>query len=83
MLAEDHLCARARNQHDLRVPSTFREGTLSPKLFSMMRGKLIILEGLDRAGKSSQCFRLSERLQKEGHKVRHMRFPGDLFNSEP
>jgi Thymidylate kinase len=42
-----------------------------------MRGKLIVLEGLDRAGKSSQCVRLAERLQKENHKVRHMRFPGE------
>lgn len=41
-----------------------------------MRGKLIVLEGLDRAGKSSQCTRLAERLQKDGHKVQHMRFPG-------
>ncbi|RDI77556.1 hypothetical protein Vi05172_g12391 [Venturia inaequalis] len=52
-----------------------------------MRGKLIVLEGLDRAGKSSQCVKLAERLQKEGHKVRHMRFPdrttpiGQMINS--
>ncbi|KAF2436980.1 thymidylate kinase [Tothia fuscella] len=40
-----------------------------------MRGKLIVFEGLDRAGKSTQCERLAQRLQKEGHKVRHIRFP--------
>ncbi|OCL14359.1 thymidylate kinase [Glonium stellatum] len=40
-----------------------------------MRGKLIVFEGLDRAGKSTQCERLVESLRSEGHRVRHMRFP--------
>jgi len=44
-----------------------------------MRGKLIVFEGLDRSGKSSQCKRLAERLQSEGHRVRQMRFPGKLW----
>jgi dTMP kinase len=42
----------------------------------MMRGKLIVFEGLDRAGKSTQCQMLVEALQQNGAKVRHMRFPG-------
>lgn len=42
----------------------------------MTRGKLIAFEGLDRAGKSSQCVKLVGRLEEDGHKVRHMRFPG-------
>jgi dTMP kinase len=42
----------------------------------MARGKLIVFEGLDRAGKSTQCEMLTEALQKDGLKVRHMRFPG-------
>ncbi|CAO2647295.1 Nn.00g082170.m01.CDS01 [Neocucurbitaria sp. VM-36] len=42
----------------------------------MTRGKLIVFEGLDRAGKSTQCQMLAEALQKDGVKVRHMRFPG-------
>ncbi|KAF2826844.1 thymidylate kinase [Ophiobolus disseminans] len=41
----------------------------------MARGTLIVFEGLDRAGKSTQCQMLVEALQKEGKKVRHMRFP--------
>lgn len=41
-----------------------------------MRGKLVVFEGLDRAGKSTQCLKLVETLQGKGHKVRHMRFPG-------
>ncbi|KAF2405226.1 thymidylate kinase [Trichodelitschia bisporula] len=40
-----------------------------------MRGKLVVFEGLDRAGKSTQCARLVEKLEQNGHKVRHMRFP--------
>jgi thymidylate kinase len=42
----------------------------------MSRGALIVFEGLDRAGKSTQCKMLAEALQNDGHKVRHMRFPG-------
>ncbi|KAI4938882.1 uncharacterized protein J4E92_000163 [Alternaria infectoria] len=41
----------------------------------MARGKLIVFEGLDRAGKSTQCQMLVEDLQNDGIKVRHMRFP--------
>ncbi|KAF2245949.1 thymidylate kinase [Trematosphaeria pertusa] len=53
----------------------------------MARGKLIVFEGLDRAGKSTQCQMLVEALQKDGVKVRHMRFPdrttpiGQMINS--
>ncbi|KAL8653623.1 MAG: hypothetical protein Q9226_003775 [Calogaya cf. arnoldii] len=39
------------------------------------RGALIVIEGLDRAGKSTQCERLSRYLEKEGRPVKHMRFP--------
>ncbi|KAI4636165.1 hypothetical protein J4E83_001119 [Alternaria metachromatica] len=53
----------------------------------MARGKLIVFEGLDRAGKSTQCQMLVEDLQNDGIKVRHMRFPdrttpiGQMINS--
>ncbi|KAI4938149.1 hypothetical protein J4E85_000588 [Alternaria conjuncta] len=53
----------------------------------MARGKLIVFEGLDRAGKSTQCQMLVEDLQNDGIKVRHMRFPdrttpiGKMINS--
>lgn len=43
---------------------------------TMARGKLIVFEGLDRAGKSTQCEKLVADLQNDGVKVRHMRFPG-------
>lgn len=40
------------------------------------RGALIVIEGLDRAGKSTQCERLASRLETQGHQVKRMRFPG-------
>lgn len=40
------------------------------------RGKLIVFEGLDKAGKSTQCERVVENLEGRGLKVRHVRFPG-------
>ncbi|KAF4214834.1 hypothetical protein CNMCM5878_008718 [Aspergillus fumigatiaffinis] len=51
------------------------------------RGALIVVEGLDRAGKSSQCERLRDSLQASGHSVKYIRFPdrttpiGKLINS--
>jgi dTMP kinase len=39
------------------------------------RGALILLEGLDKAGKSTQCTRLTTSLEALGHKVLHLRFP--------
>lgn len=41
------------------------------------RGKLIVFEGLDRAGKSTQCEALVRALEGKGHGVRHLRFPGE------
>ncbi|KAJ4331074.1 Thymidylate kinase [Didymella glomerata] len=53
----------------------------------MTKGKLIVFEGLDRAGKTTQCQMLVEALQKEGQSVMFMRFPdrttpiGQMINS--
>ncbi|KAF2095927.1 thymidylate kinase [Rhizodiscina lignyota] len=42
----------------------------------MTRGTLIVFEGLDKAGKSTQCQLLVESLQKaQGRNVKHLRFP--------
>ncbi|KAF1996475.1 P-loop containing nucleoside triphosphate hydrolase protein, partial [Amniculicola lignicola CBS 123094] len=41
----------------------------------MPRGKLIVFEGLDRAGKSTQCQMLIESLRARGERVRGVRFP--------
>ncbi|KAJ5947583.1 hypothetical protein N7466_000598 [Penicillium verhagenii] len=51
------------------------------------RGALIIVEGLDRAGKSSQCEMLRDYLSNQGQVVKYIRFPdrttpiGQLINS--
>ncbi|KIW99265.1 thymidylate kinase [Cladophialophora bantiana CBS 173.52] len=51
------------------------------------RGILIVIEGLDRSGKSSQCQRLFDRFQSQGRKVRYVKFPdrstptGQMINS--
>ncbi|KAJ3684347.1 hypothetical protein LUZ61_013511 [Rhynchospora tenuis] len=42
---------------------------------SMARGSLIVLEGLDRSGKSSQCAKLLSYLQSNGLSVEGWRFP--------
>ncbi|KAM7277687.1 hypothetical protein ACFE04_004821 [Oxalis oulophora] len=39
------------------------------------RGALIVLEGLDRSGKSSQCSKLLSNLEGMGHSAELMRFP--------
>lgn len=41
----------------------------------MTRGKFIVFEGLDRAGKSLQCAKTVENLEKMGHKAVKMNFP--------
>ena len=46
------------------------------KMSGVQRGKLIVVEGLDRAGKSTQVELLVNNLVKEGHKVEQKRFPG-------
>ncbi|GAA94100.1 uncharacterized protein L969DRAFT_86208 [Mixia osmundae IAM 14324] len=40
-----------------------------------MRGRFFVLEGLDRSGKSTQCARLVEHLQRQGRKAELLRFP--------
>ncbi|KAJ5995615.1 hypothetical protein N7481_002592 [Penicillium waksmanii] len=42
---------------------------------STRRGALIVVEGLDRAGKSSQCEKLRDYLSEQGHTVKYIRFP--------
>ena len=40
-----------------------------------MRGKLIVIEGIDASGKGTQTKLLAERLKKEGYKVEIINFP--------
>jgi len=41
----------------------------------MQQGKLIVIDGLDGAGKTTQLERLVERLQRESIPVTHLKFP--------
>lgn len=49
----------------------------APPAPAVPRGTLIVMEGLDRAGKTTQAELLVQRLTEElgADKVRHMRFP--------
>lgn len=42
------------------------------------RGTFIVVEGLDRSGKTTQTKRIESALLKEGYKVKLRRFPGKL-----
>jgi dTMP kinase len=39
------------------------------------RGLFIVVEGLDKAGKSTQCSKLARNLEMEGHRTEILRFP--------
>ena len=43
------------------------------------RGILVVFEGCDRSGKSTQCRMLVDYLKSIGRDVAHLRFPGNLF----
>jgi signal recognition particle GTPase len=47
---------------------------------SGQRGAFIVLEGLDRSGKTTQVKLLEQRFVEEGKKVKVMRFPGMLID---
>jgi dTMP kinase len=42
----------------------------------MGRGAFIVLEGLDRTGKSTQTAKLVERIEKQGRACKLLKFPG-------
>jgi dTMP kinase len=45
------------------------------------RGAFIIVEGLDRAGKTTQVKKLCDALYASGRNVKSLRFPGELESS--
>lgn len=59
----------------LRIIPFFRMASQSEHA-STRRGALIVVEGLDRAGKSSQCEMLRDYLSSQGKNVKYIRFPG-------
>jgi dTMP kinase len=46
---------------------------------NVVRGALVVLEGLDRSGKTTQVKLLEQRFVELGRKVKVMRFPGTWF----
>lgn len=47
----------------------------------LVRGALIVLEGCDRAGKTTQCKALVERLTKNNLNVKFLNFPNRSTSS--
>jgi dTMP kinase len=41
------------------------------------RGAFVVLEGCDRAGKSTQCQKLVENLEASGIPAKYIKFPGN------
>lgn len=48
---------------------------------SVVRGAFIVVEGVDRAGKTTQVERLCSKLYALGHNLKTIRFPGNLIFS--
>lgn len=46
------------------------------------RGALIVLEGMDKAGKTTQCKKLVQALQEKGQAAEMIRFPGKAFYND-
>lgn len=46
-----------------------------------MRGKFIAIYGINNIGKTTQSKRLVERLEKEGHKAKYLKYP--IYDLEP
>lgn len=46
------------------------------------RGAFIVVEGLDRSGKTTQVKKLCDSLYQRGHNVKTIRFPGKLHYLE-
>lgn len=70
------------HSHSLRSPqqgpyrlSTQTLPSASNNVPPSKRGKLLVFEGLDRSGKSTQCALLVEHLLSQGQRIEHVRFP--------
>jgi dTMP kinase len=76
------ILSTARSEYSFRIMSSF----LSAAPSAQPRGAFIVLEGVDRCGKTTQVARLVDRLGQDGSGVTAMRFPdrttavGQLIN---
>lgn len=65
---------------DATVPSTVGAQVGEEQVgLAVARGAFVVLEGLDRSGKTTQVKLLQSRLIEAGRRVQLMRFPGELF----
>ena len=55
---------------------------MAQKETKQARGHLIVVEGLDRAGKTTQCEALCEDIGGEDKAVKYVKFPGNTFYSK-
>jgi dTMP kinase len=53
----------------------FQNKIINKSTMLIKRGALIVFEGCDRAGKTTQCKRLVERLKQQNVNVKFMNFP--------
>lgn len=64
------------------LPPSHPPSTGAPPESGIARGALIVLEGLDRSGKTTQVKLLEQRFVEEGRKVKVWRFPGECQRPE-
>jgi dTMP kinase len=62
--------------NDLAAAALATETSAPPEV---ARGAFIVLEGLDRSGKTTQVKQLEQRFVASGRRVKVMRFPGKSF----
>jgi len=64
------------NSHTIRHVPKSRTVRHIPDSSTARLGAFIVVEGCDRAGKSTQCAKLVERLTSEGIAAKLVKFPG-------
>ena len=62
--------------YDFGLPEMSQPVLSTPSV--VRRGAFLVLEGLDRSGKSTQCRKLVDNLNNGGIRAKAIRFPGDL-----
>ncbi|XP_055868614.1 thymidylate kinase-like isoform X2 [Biomphalaria glabrata] len=79
-----HLIVQILSSHKVFINY---QNTIRMKVSTTPRGSLIVFEGCDRSGKTTQCAKLVESLQAQGEEVKLMKFPdrtttiGTLINN--
>jgi len=72
------IASGSKKQSGRRWWSSRNGGTTTSSTMASSRGALIVFEGVDRSGKSTQSARLVERLNAANKPAVYMRFPGTM-----